>query len=119
MKSPIKVKDMQHLTRCVVALNQFVAYATNRCLPLFRSLKNGSDFVWTDDCEQSFQELTLYLERVPLLSKPVNGETLSLYLVVFEAAVSAVLIRKEESQELPMFYISRALLDWETCYLDT
>ena len=39
--------------------------------------------MWTDDCENSFQELTAYLGKALILSKPNNGEILSLYLVVY------------------------------------
>ena len=78
-----------------------------------------SDFVWIDECEQSFQELKLYLGRVLLLSKPIEGKFLSLYLAISEVAVSAILIRLEEDLDLPVFYISRALLDLEIRYPDT
>ena len=61
----------------------------------------------------------MYLGKVPVLSKPLQGETLVLYLAVSEAAVSAVLIILEDNVELPVFYISRALLDLETRYPDT
>ncbi|KAL5561881.1 hypothetical protein UlMin_031628 [Ulmus minor] len=46
----------------------------------------------------------------------MQGETLILYLAVSEAAVSSVLIRLENKVELPVFYVSRALLDPETRY---
>ncbi|KAL5576126.1 hypothetical protein UlMin_017825 [Ulmus minor] len=119
MKSPTKVKDVQRLTGCIASLNRFIARATDRSLPFFKALKKGADFVWTDECEQSFQELKVYLGRVPLLSKPVQGEVLSIYLAVSEAAVSAALIREEQGAELPVFYVSKALIDPETRYPDT
>ena len=97
MKSPAKVKDIQRLARCIVSLNHFIACATDRCLPFFNALKKGANFVWTDDYEQSFQELKIYLGGFPLLSKPTNGEILSLYLPVSEVVVSAVLIQQEEN----------------------
>ena len=107
MNSSTKVKDVQRLTGCIASLNRFIARATDRSLPFFKALKKGADFVWTDDCEQSFQELKIYLGRVPFLSKPVQGEVLSLYLVVSEVAVSATLVREEEGKELPVFYVSK------------
>ena len=119
MKSRTKVKDVQRLTGCIASLNQFIARATDRSLPFFKALKKGADFVWTDEYEQSFQELKVYLERVPLLSKPVQGEVLSLYLAVSEVAVSAALVREEEGTELPVVYVSKALINPETRYPDT
>ncbi|KAL5564101.1 hypothetical protein UlMin_027265 [Ulmus minor] len=105
---------MQRLTGCIASLNQFIARATDRSLPFFKALKKGADFFWTDECEQSFQELKVYLGRVPLLSKPVQGEVLSLYLAVFEASIGVALVREEEGKELPIFYVSKALIDLET-----
>ena len=119
MKSPTKVKDVQHLMGCIAFLNQFIARATDRSLPFFKALKKGADFVWTNDWEQFFQELKIYLGRVPLLSKLVQGEVLSLYLVVSEVALSAVLVRQEEGKELLVFYVSKALIDPETRYPNT
>ncbi|XP_021739460.1 uncharacterized protein LOC110705836 [Chenopodium quinoa] len=47
----------------------------------------------------------------PLLSKPKLNETLELYL-----AVSVVLAREDQGQQLPIYYISKSLLDAETGY---
>ena len=52
----------------------------------------------------------------PLLSKPLLGEVLLLYLAVSEHAVSAVLVREEGTKQLPIYYVSKALLDAETRY---
>ncbi|KAK3035449.1 hypothetical protein RJ639_032874 [Escallonia herrerae] len=50
-----------------------------------------------------------YLASLPLLSKPIMGEDLFLYLVVTESAVSAVLVREQYSQQLPVYYVSKVL----------
>ncbi|XP_056695403.1 uncharacterized protein [Spinacia oleracea] len=52
----------------------------------------------------------------PLLSKPKEGEVLQLYLAVSSTAVSAVLAREDETQQLPIYYISKSLLEAETRY---
>ena len=99
------------LTGQIAALNRFIARATDRSLPFFKALKRGAEFAWTDKCERYSQELKAYLGKAPILLKPLQGEILVLYLVVSEAAVSAVLIGLEGNVELPVFYVSRALLD--------
>ncbi|KAK3005556.1 hypothetical protein RJ639_016354 [Escallonia herrerae] len=45
----------------------------------------------------------------PLLSKPIPGEDLFLYLAVAEFAVSAVLIREQDRRQLPIYYASKVL----------
>ena len=59
-----------------------------------------------------------YLAAVPLLSKPVPGEVLYLYLVVFVTAISAARKRHEHDNELPVYYCGRGFADPETRYPD-
>jgi len=59
--------------------------------------------------------LKAYLATRPLLSKPLPGETLFLYLAISEAAVSAALIREGGIRRL-VYYISKALIDAQTRY---
>ena len=53
-------------------------------------------FEWDDHCQKAFQELKEHLEKPPVLSSPVEGEILYLYMAVSEHAVSSVLIREEQ-----------------------
>ncbi|KAK2999689.1 hypothetical protein RJ639_023941 [Escallonia herrerae] len=85
----------------------------SRCLPFFKAIRK--DFEWTE-CQKSFEELKLYLSSPPLLTKPVTGEDLFLYLSISEVAVSTVLIREEEGKQRPVYYISKVLQDVETRY---
>ncbi|KAL5567702.1 hypothetical protein UlMin_024277 [Ulmus minor] len=57
MEPPRKIKEVQRLTGRIAALNRFISRATDRCKPFFQALRKGKDFIWTADCEQSFQEL--------------------------------------------------------------
>ncbi|KAK0607978.1 hypothetical protein LWI29_023464 [Acer saccharum] len=82
-----------------------------------RTLKKGKGVEWNEDCEKAFQALKEYLGRAPLLSKPVAGETLYMYLSVSEASTSSVLVRQEDGVQKPVYYTSKALLPAETRYL--
>ena len=70
-RSPVKIRDVQSLTSQIAALNRFIVRATDISFPFFKALKRGVDFVWTDECERSFQELKEYLGKAPILSKPL------------------------------------------------
>ncbi|KAL5552406.1 hypothetical protein UlMin_002582 [Ulmus minor] len=96
MEPPRKIKEVQRLTGRIAALNRFISRATDRCKPFFQALRKGKDFIWTADCEQSFQELKSYLGKPPLLSKPHEGDSLILYLAVSKGAVSSALVREED-----------------------
>ena len=93
--APLKtVKDVQSLNGKIATLNKFVSRATDKCLPFFRTLKRS--FEWTDECQQTFENLKVYISSPPLLSPSKPGEELYLYLAVSQVAVSAALVREED-----------------------
>ncbi|KAK3025694.1 hypothetical protein RJ639_041699 [Escallonia herrerae] len=80
------------------------------------AIRKAKDFEWTEECQKSFEELKRYLSSPSLLTKPVTGEDLFLYLSISEVAVSTVLIREEEGKQRHVYYISKVLQDVETRY---
>ncbi|KAK0570756.1 hypothetical protein LWI29_005946 [Acer saccharum] len=116
IESPKCIKDVQKLTGRVAALNRFISKSSERCLPFFNTLRKNKTFEWNDDCEKAFQDLKAYLKSPPLLSKPKDNETLFIYLAVSDTAVSAVLVREKVSNQHPVYYVSKTLLDVETRY---
>ena len=116
IQSPRNLKEVQNLTGRVVALNRFISRSSDKCYLFYNVLKKNKGFNWTDEHEAALQDLKTYLAQPPLLSKPTAGETLQLYLAVSSKAVSAVLSREAENQQLPVYYVSKSLLDAETRY---
>ncbi|XP_074362021.1 uncharacterized protein LOC141702228 [Apium graveolens] len=51
-----------------------------------------------------------------MLSKPLDGESLILYLAVSEYSISAVLVREEDVQQSPVYYVRKRLHDAEILY---
>ena len=113
MRSLRRTNEVQSLTGRVTTLNRFISKATDKCLPFFDSLKGNKRFLWDDKCEQTFRALKEHLGKSSLLSKPIKGEPLFLYL-----AVSGALIREEEKVQWPVNYISKQLIDAEMRYLE-
>ncbi|XP_034199529.1 uncharacterized protein LOC117614741 [Prunus dulcis] len=117
MERPKTTKDIQSLIGRVAALTRFISKATDKCVPFFKALKGGKrDITWAAECDNAFQALKNYMSKAPLLSKPLPGEILYLYLSVSGTAVSSVLIQKPEKAELPIFYVSKALQSAELRY---
>ncbi|KAK3043419.1 hypothetical protein RJ639_001998 [Escallonia herrerae] len=54
----------------------------------------------------------------PLLSKPLVGEELFLYLAIADLAVSAILVREQDGKQLPIYYVSKVLQSAELRYPD-
>ena len=57
-----------------------------------------------------------YITSPLLLSKPKDREQLFIYLSISKTTVNAVFIWKEEGRQLLVYYVSKSLLDSETCY---
>ena len=114
MASPKTIKEVQKLTGRVATLNKFVSKATDKCLPLFKILKQA--FAWTNECEAMFQELKRYLSNPPLLSPFKVGENLNLYLAVSTTAMSIALIQEEDRKQLLVYYVSQAFQGAEAKY---
>ena len=95
MESPTSVRDVQKITGRIAALGRFVSKSGDKCLPFFKALKKVKNFEWTDESQVAFEELKKYMAEPPLLSKPIDGEVLYVYLAVSEQALSAVLVREE------------------------
>ena len=95
-------------------LNCFVSRATDKCLLFFKMLRKA--FIWSGECQKSFEELKMYLTSPLLLSLSKQGEPLSLYLVVSPTAVSSALIREKYGVQLPVYYTSKAFQGAEERY---
>ncbi|XP_024013993.1 uncharacterized protein LOC112088072 [Eutrema salsugineum] len=116
MPSPRTKREVQRLTGRVAALNRFISRSTDKCLPFYDTLRGNKKFEWDERCEAAFQELKSYLASPSNLAKPVEGESLFLYIAVSATAVSGVLIREKRSEQKPIFYVSQTLTDAETRY---
>ncbi|WZZ61282.1 hypothetical protein YC2023_061389 [Brassica napus] len=114
--SPRSVKEDQKLTVRMAALSRFISRLSDKSQTFLETLKKPKDLKWTEECESALLEFKAYLTTPPLLSKPLLGEVLLLYLTLSEHAVSAVLVQEEGTKQLPIYYVSKALLDAETRY---
>ena len=95
IKEPRKIRDVQSLAGKVAAVGRFISKAIDKCVPFFDLIKRGKgNFEWTPDCMEAFQNLLDFLEKPPILSKPMQHEDLFVYLAVSSHAVSAALVRE-------------------------
>ena len=92
LQPPRTIKELQRLTGMVAALFRLVSRFTDKCLPFFQALKGKSKISWDNKCEEAFKSLKTYLGSPPLLSNPLPGEVLYVYLAISEKVVSSVLI---------------------------
>ncbi|XP_074326812.1 uncharacterized protein LOC141664756 [Apium graveolens] len=119
MSKPRSIKDLQKLTGCIAALRRFIPQSSKRCLPFFSAMKKASkssQFEWNEDCEKNFMKLKIFLKNPPVLTRPLTGEPLRVYLSASDETVATVLVRVDEGKNIPVYYISHSLRDAETRY---
>jgi hypothetical protein len=85
-------------------------------------LKKADKFVWDDEAQKTFEALKESLITPPMMTPPVPGETLLLYISDTTNVVSTVLIaeREEEGRAYPIqrhvYYVSEVPADAKTRY---
>lgn len=72
----------------------------------------------SEECQQAFEVIKADLAQLPLLTKPIAGKTLYLYIVVGEHSIRSMLIKQESSIEKPVYFVSKVLQGLETRYIE-
>jgi hypothetical protein len=54
MRPPARIKDVQKLTCCLVALSHFISRLAERALPFFKLLRQSEPSTWTYEEEEAF-----------------------------------------------------------------
>ncbi|KAL0430721.1 UNVERIFIED_CONTAM: hypothetical protein Sradi_0698100 [Sesamum radiatum] len=116
MGPPNNINEVQRLPGRIAALSWFISKSAEKGLPFFKTLRKVKNFEWMKECQQAFEDLKAYLEKLPLLVKPVPGDTLYLYISSTPQAVSSVLVREEEGNQKPIYYVSKVLNGAESRY---
>ncbi|XP_022003140.1 uncharacterized protein LOC110900563 [Helianthus annuus] len=86
MQPPKTVKEIQSLNGKLVVLHHFISKAADRTIPFMNVLKKST------------------------------GETVTVYLSASHFAISAVLVVHRNQAQIPVYYVSRVLKDYETRY---
>ena len=68
LKPPSNPKEVQMLTRMLVALNRFISKFVDRCRVFYQLLRKWRGFQWDEECEKDFQNLKEYLTQAPMLT---------------------------------------------------
>lgn len=101
----------------IAALNRFVFKSSDKCQEFFKAVRKVSKrFDWTSEFEEVFEGIKAHLVAPLFISKLKDRETLIIYPAVSKYAVIVVLVREEESVQLPVYYVSKRMLYAETHY---
>ncbi|KAL0344398.1 UNVERIFIED_CONTAM: Retrovirus-related Pol polyprotein from transposon [Sesamum angustifolium] len=86
---PTNINEVQLLTGRMAALSRFISKFAEKGLPFFKTLRKVKNFEWIEECQQAFEELK---------------------------AISSVLVREENGDQTPIYYISKVLNGAECRY---
>jgi hypothetical protein len=99
----------------MVALNRFISRLEERGLPFFKLLKHQDKFQWTEEVERALQDLKYHLQSPSVLTAPLPGEDLLLYIAATTHVVSSAIVVKHSEEghafgvQRPMYIVSEVL----------
>ncbi|KAL0393111.1 UNVERIFIED_CONTAM: hypothetical protein Sradi_2533900 [Sesamum radiatum] len=115
MSPPKSIREVQKLAGRL-ALNRFISRSADKGLPFFKILRGGAKFEWSKNGQEAFDELKKYFGLATFVDKTRDRRNPYLYLAVSENAVSSVLVRQENREHLPVYYVSKVLQGAEPRY---
>ncbi|XP_013730849.1 uncharacterized protein LOC106434521 [Brassica napus] len=86
--------------------------ARDKCFPFYDTLKGNKKFEWTEQCEKAFQQLKHYLATPPVLTKPVEGELLFMYIADGKLPAEKWAARKIKTQSARYVLVDEELYKW-------
>ena len=106
----------------MAALNRFLSRLGERGLPFFKLLKRQDKFEWTIEAAKALENLMHNLQSLPILTAPLPGKELLLYIVATTHVVSTAIVveRPEEGHaygvQRPVYFISEVLSESKVRY---
>jgi hypothetical protein len=99
MQPPRTRKEVPELTGSITALNMFIAKLVRRSLPFSSVLRGSAKVEWGLEQQKAFDDLRQYLQRLPTLSSPEQGQPLILYVSFTYIVVSGALVIEKETTQ--------------------
>ncbi|GJR88126.1 reverse transcriptase domain-containing protein [Tanacetum coccineum] len=72
----------------------------------------------TTEAEKAFRNMKEFIEALPMVTGPIKGETLLMYLTASEESISVMMLAEKGNKQVPMYFISRTLQGVKLEYLE-
>lgn len=116
-KIPKNKTDVQSFLGCINYYRKFIPEISNRSFHLTNLTKDKSNFQWSKEAEQEFNDLKQALVEKPCLSLPDMSKPFHLYTDASNHSIGAVLTQlDEEGFPKPVAFGSKKLKPAETKY---
>ena len=106
----------------MAALDRFLSRLGERGLPFFKLLKRQDKFEWTTEAAEVLENLKHNLQSPPILTAPLPGEELLLYIATTTHVVSATIVVECPAEghaygvQRPVYFISEVLSESKVRY---
>ncbi|KAJ1423464.1 hypothetical protein SESBI_12402 [Sesbania bispinosa] len=98
-----------YIRRFIPALGELIS-------PMRELLKETRKFTWTTTHQVAFEKIKSVVTSTPVMSPPIAGKPLRVYLAVTSRAINGLIAQEEKGEEKPVAYFSRTVKDVETRY---
>jgi hypothetical protein len=110
-------KEVQKLIGHIAALNRFIVKLAEISLSFFSVLRGSARVDWGTEQQKAFDDLKHYLDHLPTLLSPQQGQPLILYVSAMHSAVSRALVVAKEithedktmKQQFPVYFVLEVL----------
>ena len=116
---PSNTKDLRSFLGLCSYYRRYVKGFAEVAKPLYRLQERETDYVWTGECDRSFQLLKGHLTASPILAFPNADESFILDTDASNTGVGAVLSQQTDGCERVVAYYSRTLTKAERNYCVT
>ncbi|CAC5382458.1 unnamed protein product [Mytilus coruscus] len=101
---PKSIKDVRSFLGLTSYYRKFILKYADKAKPLYKVTEKNQKFVWTDDCQQSFEELKTTLISAPILAYPTREELFILDTDASNVGMGAVLSKLQDGVEKLICY---------------
>ena len=116
LKPPTTVKGVRSFIGMCSYYRRFIPNFAKIAKPLTELTKKNARFIWTDECQKSFETLRVVLTDAPILAYPDTNKPYKLYTDASNHSIGAALIQETEQGERVIQYLSHQLnksqLNW-------
>ncbi|XP_031127545.1 uncharacterized protein LOC116029638 [Ipomoea triloba] len=117
MPEPRNLHELKSLQGKLAYIRRFISNLAGRCQPFNRLMKKGIPFIWDEACKNAFESIKSYLMKPPVLTAPIHGRPLILYISAQESSVGALLAQENDNEkENALYYLNRMMTPNELNY---